>query len=195
MRQSKDNLDVVYEQAYRQTAEQSDEIERIDRKATALLTPIGLLIGLAINVGVRKAHQVNLSQVVFFGGLLVLLLAMFAGIMVLWPRQFRRVAPAVPVELDHGRPRPNWWTTIVGLRAALPPRRYVGQWEQLQFAPPDWWQDSAEDTARDLIERLTAAWRINSVLLGPKSRWLNAQFVLMLVGAALLAGWYVLPHS
>src|SRR5713226_4420808 len=90
-----DAAEVVYREMRQQISDQSAEIERVDRKAAALLTPIGLLIGLAINSR-SLVHTVRPVDAVLFAGLALQLVALVAAVIALWPRKFRRPVPGSP---------------------------------------------------------------------------------------------------
>src|SRR5450756_1510568 len=90
-----DAAEVVYREMRQQISDQSAEIERVDRKAAALLTPIGLLIGLAINSR-SLIHSLRPVDAVLFAGLALELFALVAAVVALWPRKFRRPVPGSP---------------------------------------------------------------------------------------------------
>ncbi len=88
---TREHLQLIYGELKDQLALQLAELDALDRKATVLLAPVGVLIGFALN----NAAQLTLTQLsgaAFHVGLAILVLALLSGIAVLWPREIS-VAP------------------------------------------------------------------------------------------------------
>jgi hypothetical protein len=196
--------EVVYREMRQQIADQSAEIERVDRKAAALLTPIGLLIGLAINSR-PLIHAFRPIDAVLFAGLALELVALVAAVVALWPRQFRRPVPGSPhhrmaigkVGASSFDPRISAWRrTLASIGQRMVAVGYPGEirrfGERAAQYPPTWARETSEATMGLLASQLAAAWRINAALLVPKARWVNWEYLAMLSGSLLLAAWFAI---
>jgi len=205
------NMDFVYRETRQQLMEQSAEIERVDRKATALFTPLGLLIGLALNSR-AAASKPRLVDWILYLGLASLIVAILFGVVALWPRQFQRMTPGGPAKLAIGRPsradhQPRWRrlersvgnvAVSLGLRLSTvgeETERGPRATEQRFFYSPTWVRPSELETLEHLNVQLAAAWRINDALFPAKLKWLRRQFVLMVMGSIGVGFWFVLRNS
>jgi hypothetical protein len=199
-----DPADVAYREMRQQIAEQTAEIERVDRKAAALLTPLGLLIGLALN---SRSLVTTLRPVdaLLFAGLTLELLALVAAVVALWPRKFRRPVPGSPrhrmaigkIDATYFDPDMSPWRRLVSsvgqrlvtLGYPVELRRVA---ERNALYPPTWVLETGEATMERLAIQLAGAWRINASLLIPKAKWVSREYLAMLSGSLLLAAWFVL---
>jgi len=188
---------IEYAEMRQQIADQAAEYERVDRKATALITPIGLLIGLAINA--RTSGRPTGVDLLLYSGLALLSLALLFGILVIRPRKFSRVVPdeAIrPRQNPRGRTKVSWWRWAVAalgdrLQAAgEPPAERRRATESQLFQPPGWRRGSANHTLNALTEEWAAAWRANDARAAKKVQWLVRQYVAMLVGTLAIVAWY-----
>jgi hypothetical protein len=196
--------EIEFNEMRQQIADQAAELERLDRKATALITPLGLLIGLAINSKANVAKPA-LPDALFYIGLAVLLAALVSGVRTIWPRSFLRVIPdPAPIPTTRSASvgatavsdtRWRRWVFRLGERLRTVgespmARRRIEQYTY-QFQP-GWAHPTALETRIALTEEWAAAWRANDQKAAGKVRWLRLEFIFMLFGTGALAAWYVL---
>jgi hypothetical protein len=192
--------EVEYREMRQQIADQAAEYERVDRKATALITPIGLLIGLAINA--RPSGHLTTVDLLLYGGLALLSLALLFGVLVIKPRRFSRAVPdetiRPPQNLSGGHTNTSvsWWRRAIGavgdtLQAfGEPPADRRRASESQFFQPPGWTKATMVETLNALTEEWAAAWRANNARAAKKVRWLFLESVTMLIGTVAIVAWY-----
>lgn len=78
----RDHLELLYANLKESLTLQIAELDGLDSKATTLLAPIGVLLGLGLNTA-NKLGPSGLSRGLFYTGLFALLLALLAGLMAL----------------------------------------------------------------------------------------------------------------
>lgn len=180
-------LDVAYQELSRELQEQSSEMARVDNKATALLTPIGVIIGLAINSAASlRVHW--WVVVLLYLGLLALVGAMTFGVATLWPRaSFQSLSPGVDRPGDGRNKALRVIGSIVGTAV-----RPSTEWKREQYSEPSWLYQSREDTLDQLISYQSACYRVNTVMKQAKIAKLHRQFALMVIGTGLIALWFLL---
>jgi hypothetical protein len=193
--------ELAYEETRQQLADQAAELERTDRKATALLTPLGLLIGLAINARTNLKATSSVDFILYVAlGLLVL--AILSGVLALWPRNFQRLTPGSRSSRD--AIAPAWppgltWSrrVIAALSSRVLERATTTQaaLEKQHLYPPTWRRATKRETLERLTGQLAAAWRINASLLPGKVVWLHRQYLVMFLGSLALAAWYVVRNT
>jgi len=199
---NEETLELGYRETRSQLADQSAEIERIDRKAATLLTPVGLLIGFGLNSHLSRP-QLHPVDSLFFLGLIAEVLALLCGVLAMWPRRFRRADPGGRSGMAIAR------QDLVPQAPQLAPHRRMALWlanrllkvahvpedrrshERQYFYLPTWLQDTHFGTVSLVTTQLAAAFRINRTLLSSKVQWLTREYGLMFVGAFSLSAWFM----
>jgi hypothetical protein len=91
-----DHLRLLLEQVDQRVRYQRDEWDGLDRKATTVLATTGVLFGLVVNNAEGLGDTPAPGPWCFLGALAMLVLALAAGVVALWPREFRVVPEPEP---------------------------------------------------------------------------------------------------
>lgn len=87
-----EHLQLLHDQIEGRLAVQHDEWDGLERKGTTVLAATGVVLGLVVNnAAAFKAYPAP-APTLFLAALAVLALGIAAGVVTLWPREFR-VAP------------------------------------------------------------------------------------------------------
>ena len=84
-RPSREHLELIYRELKDQLTLQLADLEALDRRATVVLAPVGVLIGFALN-SAKELTVAPSSRAAFALGLVTLVTALLSGIAALWPR-------------------------------------------------------------------------------------------------------------
>jgi hypothetical protein len=113
-----DHLRLLLEQVDQRVRYQRDEWDGLDRKATTVLATTGVLLGLVVNNATYLSGTPPPGPFVFFLALGALVVALVAGVVALWPREFRVVPEPKPfVDAYAGEPTDKTLGTLVSTKA------------------------------------------------------------------------------
>jgi hypothetical protein len=98
---------LLLEQTEARLTLQSDAIDGLDRKATAVLAATGVLLGLVINNTDHFAASPWPMPLVFYGALVILAVGLIAGVQALWFIPFWVVPEPGPLIAQHANKTPE----------------------------------------------------------------------------------------
>jgi hypothetical protein len=133
----REQLVLLNEELHGRAGLQSDELEGLDRKASTMLAGTGVVLAVVIN----NVNQFQLTgceaRDLFYGSLVSLSAALFAGVVALWPRQIRVIpSPRGLVERYYAKGYDETLANLVSSRlkaAELNKNISVGKVRALKF--------------------------------------------------------------